>query len=1322
MERTGMAVLVTAVVGVLAVTPVGPPVPGAAAAPPPALGQPEVSAGHELDHEDAGPDRLAEPDLVLGGGWRGSSDRAVTTSGDETGLHVLVADRSDAYRWRTAATLAEPMIESDQWIGQLCVTGSGRRAVVVYAPRTFANETVLMERGAFAAVVDLVTGAVTKLAVRVSLAYFNPGCGAGETAVLSRLERSPATDAPAKTWINTVDAASATLGTAMRSDGQLTSMLPVDDRIVGVKGYSLVEVGDAGDVTVAAHASGQPFRLLADGRHGVAFQVARGDQVELARLVGGRVRTVATAPLGAVKLRPRAGGGVYAVGVRASEQVASGSLPGTWQVADGLPDSTVSTGGRLLVERATTGREAAGRLPVVAPGQGGTHPVRIETTLLGSDQGGDELAFVTRPVVPPAGRQQSPALGRPATPDRAPTADGDSTVPWDPDRACAVPRNHPEIQVYQPSPSQVEWAANLAVRGQLDFTRPADWLDNGLPAYSPQGMFPLKSLSGGGYVPAQVYLGILAQESNLWQASFHVVDALAGNPLTSSGFYGIPWDNQDPKLIDWSEVDCGYGVGQVTTGMHTDDTGEVVNGVVMDYTKQKAVVLDYATNIAAGLRILQDKWNQTRNAGLVVNDGDPRYLENWWFAIWAYNSGFYPESDRSQHNGAWGVGWSNNPASPLYPADREMFLTEPLVGSDDEVGYDNAKHPNDWSYPERVIGFAYTSLRRYNYHSEGWGPTYVVADSPGDPADAQPERDSFCSVSVNQCDPDNETYDPGEHPGYPRTHCMRDDLRCWWNQPITWEPDCPFTCGIENRRFTTVEPRPFASSVYDSRCDTAGLPSGARIIDDIDSASPLGPQGCWRSWTTGGSFSLDFASTTRANGDRIHSSKVDFHQIGGGFGGHFWFTHTRKEHQREHLRVTGRWTVDPVDAWARVFVHIPDHGAHTQQAFYEIHEPSGGEPKHRAITQHYLEHTWVDIGVFDFRGSGSPTVELSNFTFDGVGVHDVAWDAIAVQPLPRKPEHFVVAMGDSYDSGVGTFNYYPGSYQYLDDDGPGGYKNQCRRSPETWSRQTVIPDAPASIGDLADDFDTNLDYHLIACAGARTHHVMGTPITFPGEGLAPNPLGNLPEGPEDGRELTEIDRGFLDENTTLVLLHVGGNDAGWTGVLNTCIRESAECHKEPSMDGVMDHITGPVPDAIAVVMEQLARVAPNASIMLMGYPQLLDADSGCDSPVGELTAAERSFLNDLAVLFAEHTVSEPTVYDPMATGRSFGVDVTGSWPGRVCALYVDYSGQTINGVRFRDPELGWAGGADGSFHPNTDGYYVYAQRAQTALAAEGYRW
>ncbi|WP_331737833.1 hypothetical protein [Streptomyces sp. NBC_01276] len=94
----------------------------------------------------------AKRDDILGKGWRTADDRAVTVVGDGYGLHVLVSDSGNGYEWREAATLREEGLEVDAWIGNVCVTGSGTRAVVAYAPRAFTNTPALFDRGAFAAV------------------------------------------------------------------------------------------------------------------------------------------------------------------------------------------------------------------------------------------------------------------------------------------------------------------------------------------------------------------------------------------------------------------------------------------------------------------------------------------------------------------------------------------------------------------------------------------------------------------------------------------------------------------------------------------------------------------------------------------------------------------------------------------------------------------------------------------------------------------------------------------------------------------------------------------------------------------------------------------------------------------------------------------------------------------------------------------------------------------------------------------------------------------------------------------------------------------
>lgn len=147
---------------------------------------------------------------------------------------------------------------------QLCVTGSGKRAVVVYAPRTFANDPKLMARGGFSAVVDLASGGVTKLKVKASLSYYNPGCGTGKQAVLTQ---SPGEDRR-QTRLLRVDAGTGKVAEPIVVDGQITSSVPTRDRR---RDRALVDIDQRGTKKRLATTGAVPYRISADGDGGYVF-------------------------------------------------------------------------------------------------------------------------------------------------------------------------------------------------------------------------------------------------------------------------------------------------------------------------------------------------------------------------------------------------------------------------------------------------------------------------------------------------------------------------------------------------------------------------------------------------------------------------------------------------------------------------------------------------------------------------------------------------------------------------------------------------------------------------------------------------------------------------------------------------------------------------------------------------------------------------------------------------------------------------------------------------------------------------------------------
>jgi hypothetical protein len=696
------------------------------------------------------------------------------------------------------------------------------------------------------------------------------------------------------------------------------------------------------------------------------------------------------------------GGRVFVTGKNARDDIPGSALPKSWKALDVPASAEVSTTGGLALTQVTNGTAAAGAKPGTVPAAGTAQPVGIDALVPGT---GAAFDFRVKPKAlrQAEGAEQSPALSahtatpeggmqtnsyrlepvgakQPGTGTKATGTDPAHTT-TDPDRACAVTRNDPGLQSLQPSPAMVEWATDLAVQGKLDVRRRAGWNGTDLKSYTPQGMFPPVALKGGGRVPAQVMLGVLSQESNLLQASSRASAGESGN-FIQGGYYG---NAGSVHTVNWSAADCGYGIAQVTSGMARSDTTYTAE-------QQKAITVDYAANIAAGLQILAGKWNQLYDHGMLANGGDPGYLENWYMALWAYNSGFN-EPDPADKTAPWGLGWFNNPANPVYPADRKMFLSS---------GSGDAAKPNQWPYQERALGFAAYSLQKTDPATGVSGPAFTVAKYPtGNPPAAQPPYDAFCKPDVNDCDISKPHKVEGS--SQPAGPCQRDDFKCWTHVPVAWT-DCATTCGTEVLKYQATDPEPKAAPTHPASC-TSTLPRNALIVDDVPNTVKFrvgGTNPCAgeRNWTSRGTLSFTFGSAEQ-NGATVYPSKIDFHQLGSGFGGHFWLTHTRVPKYTDSV-VTGTWTPDrSLRGWARVMVHLPDHQADTDQATYHI-DLGDGTVVDRTISQDTGgRNTWVSLGSYEFHGT--PSVSLSSDTADGTGDDSIAWDALAFEPLPGRP-------------------------------------------------------------------------------------------------------------------------------------------------------------------------------------------------------------------------------------------------------------------------------------------------------------------------------
>lgn len=1265
---------------------------------------------------------------VLGKGYRSSSDRAFTTSGDGTGFHVMVADERNGYRWKTAASLSEPGFETDAWIGNACVTESGRYAAVAYAPRTFTNKLDLMSRGAFTAVVDLGSGKVRKLPFQATLGYFSPGCGTAEDIVFSQFTDEN-TSKKNETRLVTVDARTGSADKATVA-GQVTSAVPVDGRIVAARGRQIVRI-DGSTVKSVARTHSTPFQLKPDADGGVTFidrlpvgtaRSSADDQAAVSRVTAGALRAangkakpakLAQGGLSRFDLARTPQGAVYVTGQARN----SGSLPGAVRNPGGIDkDARISSRGAAAVTTAwADGKDSR----MLREDASSARTARITLKDLGTGKSavlsavpGDRIADDNAQR---AATAASPALASPKK------SGGVSTMATtiDVDRTCSVPRNDVKKQAFQPTPRQIEWAVDQAVVGQLNkhVTRPANWKNTGMAGYAPQSLFPLSGMAGGSgadwHVPAQVMLGITAQESNMWQATRFAVPGVSANPLIGN-FYGVKYSSDgsqtDPWAIDWSESDCGYGVTQVTDGMRLPGKGQPTKTVA----QQEAIALDYAANIASGVNILIEKWNQTRADGMLINDGHPKYIENWFYALWAYNSGYYPKASAGNTSGKWGVGWTNNPANPLWKENRTPFL-ENSGGGDD---YSHAAHPQDWPYQEKVIGWAARPIAAM-FKPGDFQPGYRAAwwTSTQYRTTAKPPIGLFCDSS-NDCNPskisEGATNNTGGGPCLLPGDPNESDplyLKCWFHKPATWK-NCTSSamCGNPIHRFDDTYPEQPDENSYPPRC-ASGLPTGTKIVEDVaNGVTPTGSgsRSCG-AVSSAGSFNLDFGSP---------SARIDLHQIGAAYGNHFWFSHTNKTGTTDatRLRTTGTWTLGTADrGWMRVWVHLPDHGAHTRQASYTVGGTNSTSPK-RVKPQRVMENKWASLGAFNF--TGTPTVALSNMTLDGKGTEDVAWDAVGFEPVGSKPTNQVVAMGDSYSSGEGASenggaDYYRES-DYYSEQQP-DTENKCHRSKHAWSRQAALPGYAKSIGAMADDRDKNMDYQFIACSGARHYNI-------------------LRQG--QSSELPQIDQGYLDQNTTLITLNVGGNDARFADIVQECITAFTVCNNN-SIDAVNPDTgaktggeTGPLDQwapkwlrdeirpRLTGMLNELHKKAPNARIALMGYPKLLEGSGGCVPGIG---TEEAPWLNSMADTLANEMQGAVDDANRLYNAKGVFSDPRDEFAGKaICGDPETVHGIVLSGHSQADNrDWNWLPGnvapSMKSFHPKIPGARLYANSLQNTL-------
>ena len=161
-----------------------------------------------------------------------------------------------------------------------------------------------------------------------------------------------------------------------------------------------------------------------------------------------------------------------------------------------------------------------------------------------------------------------------------------------------------------------------------------------------------------------------------------------------------------------------------------------------------------------------------------------------------------------------------------------------------------------------------------------------------------------------------------------------------------------------------------------------------------------------------------------------------------------------------------------------------------------------------------------------------------------------------------------VALGDSYASGVGAGNYISSS-------------GSCDRSTNAYPEQWASANSPAS-------------FVSVACSGATTSDVLSSQVSA------------------------------LSAGTTLVSVTIGGNDAGFSSVMETCVLSSTSSCLN-AIAAAESFVATTLPGRLNTTLQTIRAHAPSARIVVLDYPDLYDL-SKSGSCIG-LSTQDRTALN-----------------------------------------------------------------------------------------------
>ena len=200
-----------------------------------------------------------------------------------------------------------------------------------------------------------------------------------------------------------------------------------------------------------------------------------------------------------------------------------------------------------------------------------------------------------------------------------------------------------------------------------------------------------------------------------------------------------------------------------------------------------------------------------------------------------------------------------------------------------------------------------------------------------------------------------------------------------------------------------------------------------------------------------------------------------------------------------------------------------------------------------------------------------------------------------------------VALGDSYSSGLGAGDYISSS-------------GSCDRSTNAYPEQWAAANPGAT-------------FTSVACSGASTADVINSQVSA------------------------------LGPSTTLVSITIGGNDAGFSSVMETCVLAwTSTCLN--AVAKAETFVADQLPALLDKTLTTIRADAPSATVVVLGYPDLYDL-SKSSTCIG-LSTKDRTALNQGAddldnALQAAATANHDTFADVRGQFSGHEICDSGSW-------------------------------------------------------------